>query len=59
MWIMYIKISAEAKFLTAHIPYKNTQSAQWGDQSGRSESMQLQNSLTSPAPTGKQAAALT
>ena len=34
-----IKISAEAKFLTAHIPYKNTQSAQWGDQSGRSESI--------------------
>lgn len=34
-----IKISAEAKFLTAHVPYKNTQSAQWGDQSGRSESI--------------------
>lgn len=34
-----IKISAEAKFLTAHVPDKNTQSAQWGDQSGRSESI--------------------
>lgn len=57
MWIMVLEISAEAKFLTAHIPYKNTQSAQWGDQSGRSE-RKLQNSPPLPAPTGKQAAAL-
>ena len=34
-----IQITTETKFLTAHVPYKDTPRAQWGDQSGRGKSI--------------------